>query len=79
MSLNQITITQKTVEILPDGRMNIPNACLYLGIRPAALARLRTEGTGPLYIKFDRHIFYFQSDLDDWIESKKKKRKINQL
>jgi excisionase family DNA binding protein len=77
MSIKKLTLCQQTVEILVDGRMTVQNACVYLGIGPDTLARLRKNGDGPMYIKFDRRVFYYKDDLDAWIESKQKRRKID--
>lgn len=58
----------KTVEviILPDGRLDVPNAADYLGLSQKTLAMMRCQGTGPQFIKRGR-IFYFKEDLDEWI------------
>lgn len=58
----------KTIEIMtfPDGRLDAKNAALYLGLKEKTLAMMRSRGTGPAFIKKGK-IFYFQSDLDDWL------------
>ena len=52
--------------ILPDGRMNVKDAALYLGLSEKTLAIWRSTGVGPPYIKLGK-IFYFKDDLDSWI------------
>ena len=61
--------TQTIVTILPDGRMDVTNAALYLGLSYKTLAMKRCDGTGPKYVKCGGKVFYFKSDLDDWIAS----------
>ena len=59
-------IESAKVIVLPDGRMNSTNASRYLGLAEKTLAMMRCEGSGPKFIKKGR-IFYFKSDLDEWI------------
>jgi len=58
----------KTIEVVvfPDGRMDVPNAADYLGLKQKTLAMMRCQGTGPQFIKRGR-VFYFKEDLDEWI------------
>ena len=56
------------VKVLPDGRMDSRNAATYLGLSEKTLAMARCNGTGPRFIKRGR-IFYFQEDLDDWLNA----------
>jgi len=60
-----VIITAK-VHCLPDGRMTTANAALYLGLSVKTLACMRSQGTGPPFIKLGR-IFYWRQDLDAWI------------
>ena len=63
-------IPYKTKEVVffPDGRMDTCNAANYTGLAEKTLAMLRCNGTGPKFIKRGR-IFYFQSDIDDWMNA----------
>ena len=66
-----MTQTQiKFIEVVtyPDGRMDTCNTSKYTGLSDKTLAMLRCNGTGPKFIKRGR-IFYFQSDVDDWINA----------
>ena len=54
------------VTVLPDGRMTTRNASLYLGLSEKTLAMMRSNGSGPAFIKRGR-IFYFRDDLDSWL------------
>lgn len=60
----------KFVEVVtyPDGRMNTSNTSKYTGLSDKTLAMMRCNGTGPKFIKRGR-IFYFQSDIDDWMNA----------
>ena len=52
----------------PDGRLDTKNASLYLGLKEKTLAMMRSNGTGPQFIKRGR-IFYYQEDLDNWLNA----------
>ena len=60
----------KPIEVVtyPDGRMNTRNTSKYTGLSDKTLAMMRCNGTGPKFIKRGR-IFYFQSDIDDWMNA----------
>lgn len=55
-----------TIDIFPDGRMDVPNASHYLGVKEKTLAMWRASGAGPRFIKRGR-IFYYKEDLDAWL------------
>lgn len=57
--------------VYPDGRMDRKNAALYLGLSPKTLAMYACRGKGPRFIRRGR-IFYFQHDLDEWLQEAKK-------
>ena len=57
-----------TIFSFPDGRLDSKNAALYLGLKEKPLAMMRSNGTGPQFIKRGR-IFYFQDDLDRWLNA----------
>lgn len=52
----------------PDGRMSSGGAAQYLGFATKTLAKMRSEGTGPVYVKRGR-VFYFKNDLDAWLNA----------
>lgn len=54
--------------MFPDGRLDVKNAARYLGLKEKTLAGMRSNGTGPYFIKRGR-IFYFKEDLDNWLNS----------
>lgn len=56
----------KNIYIFPDGRLDTANAATYLGLSQKTLAMMRSNGTGPKFIKRGR-IFYYQDDLDEWL------------
>jgi hypothetical protein len=53
------------VELLPDGRMDVRNAAIYLGLASHTLAKKRCDGTAPNSSSGSR-VFYYRSDLDAW-------------
>ncbi len=58
-----------TLDIFPDGRMDVHNASHYLGVKEKTLAMWRSAGIGPQYIKRGR-IFYYKDDLDAWLNER---------
>jgi hypothetical protein len=58
--------TSVTVRLYPDGRLDCPSAAAYLGLNEKTLANYRCKGIGPKFVKRGR-IFYFKSDLDEWL------------
>lgn len=56
----------KEIVMLPDGRMTVESASLYLGLAQKTLAMWRCQGKGPPFIKRGR-IYYRKADLDQWI------------
>ena len=66
MTIHNITILSPRITVLPDGRLDVKNAALYLGFKDKTLAIMRGNGSGPKFIKRGR-VFYYKEDLDDWI------------
>lgn len=63
--------------IMQDGRMNVHAAAEYLGYSVGTLARKRSDGTGPKFVKTDR-VWYFRADIDEWLLQKRQdKVKLN--
>jgi len=60
-------IDTRSVIVLPDGRMDVPNASVYMGLSEKTLAMMRCKGEGPEYVKRGR-IFYFKDKVDEWIQ-----------
>ena len=52
--------------------MNAKKAAAFLGVSERTLERLRTEGEGPVYLKFGMTVRYDPADLHDWIEHRKR-------
>ena len=63
-------VSFQSIEVLiyPDGRLNTVNAARYLGLKEKTLAMMRSDGSGPKFIKRGR-IFYFKDDLDAWLNA----------
>lgn len=57
---------------LPEGSSLIPSSEVpkYLGIAEQTLARWRSEGIGPAYVKLSRRLVAYQtSELKEWMRS----------
>lgn len=61
------------VVVYPDGRLDTDNAARFLGLSPKTLAIMRSNGTGPPFIKRGR-VFYFLEDLEKWITERPRVR-----
>jgi hypothetical protein len=57
----------KDVYIFPDGRMRSKDASLYTGFSEGTLANWRVKGNGPRFIKRGNRVFYFKTDIDNWL------------
>jgi hypothetical protein len=66
MQENQHSAIQ--VVTYPDGRMDTKNASTYTGLAEKTMAMQRCQGSGPKFVKRGR-VFYFKSDLDDWMNA----------
>ncbi len=67
MNASASTMTQ-AVTLYPDGRMDTKNSSTYVGLSEKTLAMMRCSGKGPKFVKRGR-IFYFQSDIDEWMNA----------
>lgn len=52
--------------------LNTQQAATYVGLSPCTLNRMRVTGEGPLYAKAGRRVLYDPSDLDRWIDDRKR-------
>ena len=64
----QSTIKAHEVVTYPDGRMDTKNTSKYMGLAEKTLAMMRSNGTGPKFVKRGR-VFYFQADVDAWMNA----------
>ena len=62
------TIEVVIVRELPDGRMSRADAATYLGFDPKTLANWAITNRGPPPTRVGGRIFYYRSDLDDFIQ-----------
>ena len=65
------------VVVFPDGRLDTRNAAQFLGLSPKTLAIMRSQGSGPKFIKRGR-VFYFLEDLREWLSEQPKVRSTAQ-
>lgn len=64
------------VKILPDGRMNLTNVAIYLGISRGYIYKILKGGLGPVHYKMLGRTFIYKKDLDEWIEMHKSSSKM---
>jgi hypothetical protein len=58
---------------MTHARLKTADAAEYTGISIHYLARLRTKGGGPRFIKVGRHlVLYDTRDLDRWLNDRKR-------
>ena len=55
--------------VYPDGRLDTANAAKYLALSVKTLAMWRCNGTSPEFIKRGNRVFYYQRDLDEWLNA----------
>jgi hypothetical protein len=60
-------IKQLSVEVLPDGRMDRPNAATYIGRSVQTLAVWSMKKIGPAPIRVNGRVYYFKADIDRFI------------
>ena len=58
------------VRVLPDGRMDRRNSAVYLGVEAKTLAQWAWEKRGPRMVHVGGRVFYYQCDLDAFIQGK---------
>lgn len=68
MTISSTPIEAVQITMFPDGRLDVKNAALYLGLKEKTLAMMRGYGSGPKFIKRGR-IFYFKEDLDNLLNA----------
>lgn len=60
-------------EIPETAALNTPQAAVYVGLSPATLETMRTRGGGPPFSKLGARVVYRRSDLDGWLEERRKR------
>ena len=68
-------VVQQVEKMLADGpkRVRAKKAAELLGVACSTLARWRTEGSGPVFIKFGHAVRYDVSDLNRWLDENKRR------
>jgi predicted DNA-binding transcriptional regulator AlpA len=56
-------------DVLETPLLIIEQACKYIQLSEATLARMRKNGTGPKFVKMGARIFYRKIDLDEYIQN----------
>ncbi|MEB0112381.1 hypothetical protein QN397_13555 [Variovorax sp. RTB1] len=50
-----------------DGRTTRQGAGVYTGNAAGTLANMASQGTGPVFVKRGKKVWYFRNDLDRWL------------
>lgn len=53
--------------------LNVPEAAKYLRLAPQTLAKMRTEGTSPPFIKVGRRVLYDLAEIDRWLDQRRRR------
>jgi predicted DNA-binding transcriptional regulator AlpA len=53
--------------------LNVIQAATYLGLSKSTLDKARVYGGGPAYLKLGKRVVYTTTDLDVWINSKRRR------
>lgn len=69
---NSLRIIPVTVEVLPDGRLNVKNAAKYIGCGVKSLYNHGKERGWPPYVKINTHTYYYLEDLNEWLHTREK-------
>ena len=54
-------------------RLSVEGAAAHLGLSVSTLNKLRVFGGGPVFLKLGRRVAYDVSDLDRWLETKRRR------
>ena len=57
----------------PHTKLETPEAARYCGVGKSSLEKMRLTGGGPVYLKPSRRVVYQVSDLDAWLESRRRR------
>ena len=72
--IEEIPLEEIRVRVLPDGRMDTPNAAKYLGVSRKTLTNWRCQGKGPSPRYIGSRVFYLRKELDQFIRRRTKRR-----
>lgn len=57
------------VQMFPDERMDNDNAAIYTGYTKSSLNTMRTNKTGPEFIKIRGRVYYYKNAIDNWMKA----------
>jgi predicted DNA-binding transcriptional regulator AlpA len=57
----------------PTSRLKVEDAAAYLGLSASTLNKLRVFGGGPVFLKLGRRVAYDVTDLDAWLNAKRRR------
>lgn len=58
---------------VPAARLAVEAAARHLGLSASTLNKLRVFGGGPVFLKLGRRVAYDIADLDQWLETKRRR------
>lgn len=53
--------------------MRTIDAAAFMGLSASTLTKLRLTGGGPVYLKLGKTVVYDRSDLQNWLDSKRRR------
>lgn len=53
--------------------LTVEVAATYTGLSVSTLNKLRISGKGPVFLKLGRRVVYDPSDLDDWLNMRRRR------
>ncbi|WP_370645824.1 helix-turn-helix transcriptional regulator [Corynebacterium sp. ACRQP] len=69
MSKDVKTLRVVDVDAVPVYAVNTEDAASFVGLSVKTLANMRSDGTGPKYLKVGSKVLYRVRDLENWIDS----------
>lgn len=69
-SKNDVEPQRRARANCPEPLWRTPVAAQFLGLSVPTMQRMRTDGTGPKFVKLKRVCLYRPSDLTAWLETR---------
>jgi predicted site-specific integrase-resolvase len=66
-------VITNSVASFPDQSFDTSKAADYLGVSASILNKWRVYGQGPDFRKLNRRVVYRRSDLDAWMDTKRRR------
>jgi len=62
----------QTDQTIQNQRLRTPDAAAYCGLSKSTFDKYRLTGEGPVFLKLGRSVVYDVSDLNIWLDSKRR-------